>query len=49
MTSETLDQARERLRPYVERAKTFTGWMAYVHIGDLVLDIRGITWPAPMS
>ena len=26
MTTETLDQARERLRPYVERAKGFTGW-----------------------
>ncbi|HLG11615.1 MAG TPA: hypothetical protein VI876_07645 [Dehalococcoidia bacterium] len=31
MTTETLDQARERLRPYVERARAFTGWTAYVH------------------
>jgi hypothetical protein len=31
VTTETLDQARERLRPYVERAATFTGWTAYVH------------------
>lgn len=31
MATETLDQARERLRPYVERAKAFTGWTAYVH------------------
>lgn len=28
MTTETLNQARERLRPYVERAKSFTGWTA---------------------
>jgi SAM-dependent methyltransferase len=27
VTAETLEQARERLRPYVERAQTFTGWM----------------------
>lgn len=26
MTTETLDAARERLRPYVERAKTLSGW-----------------------
>ncbi len=26
MTTETLDQACERLRPYVERAKGFSGW-----------------------
>jgi SAM-dependent methyltransferase len=25
--AETLDQARERLRPYVERARGFSGWM----------------------
>jgi SAM-dependent methyltransferase len=31
MSAESLDQARERLRPYVERARAFTGWMAYVH------------------
>jgi SAM-dependent methyltransferase len=31
VTVETLDQARERLRPYVKCAKTFTGWTAYVH------------------
>jgi hypothetical protein len=27
VTTETLEQARERLRPYVERARTFSGWM----------------------
>jgi len=27
----TLAEARERLRPYVKKAKGFTGWMAYVH------------------
>src|SRR5688572_22335242 len=26
MSSETLDQARERLRPYVDAAKGFSGW-----------------------
>ena len=31
MVAETLEQARERLRPYVERAAGFTGWTAYVH------------------
>jgi len=31
VTTETLDQARERLRPYIERAAGFTGWTAYVH------------------
>ncbi len=30
MAPDTLDQARERLRPYVERAQGFSGWMAYV-------------------
>src|SRR5688500_9907910 len=29
MTSETLDAARERLRPYVERARDFTGWINF--------------------
>jgi hypothetical protein len=24
---ESIDQARERLRPYVKRAREFTGWM----------------------
>ena len=28
MAGETLDQARERLRPYVERAAGFSGWIA---------------------
>jgi Methyltransferase domain len=32
---ESLDQARERLRPYVERAKAFTGWMPDVHTRPL--------------
>lgn len=31
MTTGALQQARERLRPYVERAAGFTGWSAYVH------------------
>jgi hypothetical protein len=31
MTAETLEQARQRLRPYVERASVFTGWMPDVH------------------
>ena len=26
MRAESLDEARERLRPYVEKAKTFSGW-----------------------
>ena len=30
-TTQTLDGARERLRPYVERAASFKGWMAHVH------------------
>jgi SAM-dependent methyltransferase len=30
VSAETLEQARERLRPYVERARTFTGWMPNV-------------------
>ena len=29
MTAETLDAARERLRPYVERARDFTGWINF--------------------
>jgi SAM-dependent methyltransferase len=29
MTTETLDEARERLRPYVERARAFTGWIDF--------------------
>ena len=28
MTADTLDTARERLRPHVERAQHFTGWLA---------------------
>ena|SRR5688572_8876287 len=30
MTAETLDAARERLRPYVERSYGFSGWMPTV-------------------
>ena len=31
MAAETLDQARERLRPYVEQGRSFTGWSFPVH------------------
>jgi hypothetical protein len=35
VTAETLDQARERLRPSVERARTFSGWMPDVRTRPL--------------
>src|SRR5438874_6019280 len=30
MAADAIQSAREQLRPYVERAKSFSGWMAYV-------------------
>jgi hypothetical protein len=35
MTTETLDEARERLRPFVERAQGFSGWADFPHARPL--------------
>ena len=41
MTAETLEEARERLRPYVERARGFSGWSGLPAFHSLGV---GITW-----